>query len=315
MEETIQKHCPVIHNLFFSKKTEHKLLKRCVGFMYGLLLGLGFYELILVDLNFTEYAGLAVGSIICLMLALGIAFSSQIRCISMLAIPSFGGKAGRGVLKAVVLAYIISGPIQNLTSNGKEVARVFACTTSLTFNLTKARFELMFKPFTNALLGMRADVNEVKDTIRSVRDVAAPIVGEIQGEAEMRKMKEENDYLDASVGDTKRSKEIEEKYKTKGDNKYKTKGEMIEAERYEKNYIKKVEMRCQDQFSKASMKCREMFEKAYDRCYEAVTWAAAWLICWPMKLDFVCNIAEALGGASRCDPSKYIDPGLGEGMC
>lgn len=305
MERSLRKYFPCIYYLLISKKNEHKKLKITIGFIYGLLLGLGFYELILVDLNFTEFAAFAVGGVICLMLGFGIAFSSQIRCISMLAIPSFSGKAGRGVLKALVLAYIISGPIQNLTNNGKEVARVFACTTSLTFNLTKTRFELMFKPFTQALFGMKADVNEIKDTVRSIRDVSAPITGEIEGDAEMKKLKEENDYIDEAQGDTKTSKEIDDKYKTAG--------EVKESEKFEKLYIKKVEMRCMDQFSRAAEKCRGMFKKGYDVCYDTVTWVAAWLLCWPMKLDFVCNIAEALGGASRCDPSKDMDPGLGEG--
>lgn len=294
-----------IYRLLFSRKNEYKALKITFGFIYGLLLGLGFYELILVDLNFTENAALLVGGIICLMLGFGIAFSSQIRCISLLAIPSFCGKAGRGILKALVLAYIISGPISNLTNNGKEVVRVFSCTTSLTFNLTKTRFELMFKPFTQALFGMKADVAEVKDTIRSIRDVSAPIAGELEGEEEMKKLKEENDYLDTAMSDSKRSKEIDAKYRSKG--------EQIEAQKYENQYLKKIELRCEDQFTKASKKCRAMFQKAYDKCYDTVTWVAAWLLCWPMKLDFICNIAQALGGANRCDPAKDMDPGFGEG--
>lgn len=56
-----------------------------------------------------------------------------------------------------------------------------------------------------------------------------------------------------------------------------------------------------------------MFASAYDSCYNTVSWIAAWLLCWPMKLDFVCNIGDALGGAGRCDPSKEIDPGFGQG--
>nr|CAI5826874.1 unnamed protein product [Callosobruchus analis] len=105
-----------------------------------------------------------------------------------------------GVLKAVVITFIIAGPIENLGNNGKEVVRVFACTTSLTFNLTKTRFELMFKPFTQAIFGMKTGVEEIKDTVRSIKDVSAPVVGEIEDENEMRKMKEENDYLDEIVG-------------------------------------------------------------------------------------------------------------------
>ncbi|XP_028137332.2 protein sneaky [Diabrotica virgifera virgifera] len=300
-----KKFIPLFSRLFCSEKHENVALKRFFGFIFGFSLGILFYKFILVDLDFTEDSAIIVGGTICFMLAFGYAFSSQIRCITCLTFPIFGGKAGRGVLKALVIAFVISGPIQNIGNNGKEVVRVFACTAALTYNMTKTRFELMFKPFTQAIFGMKADMNEVKDTLRSIKDVSAPITGEIEDDREMRKMKEENDYLDIKLGDTKRSKTIDEKYKTKG--------EQIEAERYEKMYMEKIELRCENQFTKASNKCREMFANAYDTCYDTVTWLAAWLLCWPMKLDFICNIAEALGGSKRCDPRKDMDPGFGEG--
>lgn len=53
-----------------------------------------------------------------------------------------------------------------------------------------------------------------------------------------------------------------------------------------------------------------MFRKAYDTCYEKVSWVAAWLLCWPMKLTFVCNIARALGSTGSsggpCDATKEV---------
>lgn len=88
---------------------------------------------------------------------------------------------------------------------------------------------------------------------------------------------------------------------------------MVEAKKIEQNYLKKIEMRCQNQFNKAAEKCRNMFKSAYDKCYDTVTFIAAWLLCWPMKLTFICNIADALGGSSRCDPRKDMDIGFGEG--
>lgn len=208
------KYCPPLYHVLYSRKGEYRKQKIFMGFFYGLFLGLAFYELIIVDLNFTENVALIVGGTIALMLACGIASSSQIRCIALLAIPSFGGKAGRGVLKALVLAFIISGPIQNLTSNGKEVVRVFACTTHLTFNLTRTRFELMFKPFAEALHNMKTDANEIKDTIRSIRDVASPLAGEFENEEEMKKLKEENDYLDELQQQNLQSSDLDKKYKT-----------------------------------------------------------------------------------------------------
>lgn len=53
-----------------------------------------------------------------------------------------------------------------------------------------------------------------------------------------------------------------------------------------------------------------MFGKAYDACRNKVSWAVAWLLCWPMKLTFVCNIARALGGSGSsggpCDAATQV---------
>lgn len=32
-----------------------------------------------------------------------------------------------------------------------------------------------------------------------------------------------------------------------------------------------------------------------------------------MKLNFICNIGDVIGGVGKCDPSKELDPGFGEG--
>lgn len=58
---------------------------------------------------------------------------------------------------------------------------------------------------------------------------------------------------------------------------------------------------------------RKMFGDAYDRCYETVTWVAGWILCWPMKLTFVCDMVKALGVGDICDPDGQIDVGIGQG--
>jgi len=37
------------------------------------------------------------------------------------------------------------------------------------------------------------------------------------------------------------------------------------------------------------------------------------MLCWPVKLNFVCNMAHALGGSNICEPKGKIDSGIGEG--
>lgn len=97
---------------------------------------------------------------------------------------------------------------------------------------------------------MKADANEIKDTLSSIRDLMSPVVEEIEGEEEMIRLKEENDYLDELQGDTKRSKEMEEKHEKKVE-RAKSEGEVYEAK-----YKKKIEARCEEQLSRGAQRCR-----------------------------------------------------------
>ncbi|XP_044013553.1 protein sneaky, partial [Aphidius gifuensis] len=298
--------CPKLYHICFDPIGEHKKIRSLFGFFLGLILSIIFYITIIIDLEFDKYTTLVLGGIVIIMLSIGCASSIQVRCISILTIPVFFGRAGRAMLKALVLGYVIAGPIFNLTYNGKEVVRTFACSTQLTYNLTKTRFDLMFKPFQQAMKSMKSNANEVKDTLASVRDLMSPIVEEIEGEEEMKRLKEENDYLDALHDDTKTSDEIANKIRRKkninGDS----------GQLYEAKYKEKIQLRCQQQLNRGVEKCRDMFSSAYDKCEETVSWIASWLLCWPMKLTFVCNIVQALGGDSICDPDGKVDLGIGQ---
>ncbi|XP_068084359.1 protein sneaky [Anabrus simplex] len=305
LERSMQRFSPCCLKIFYSRPSEYRLVKGILGFFYGIFLGVAFYILILIDLDFQPVQLLILGVSICLMLGVGNALSIQIRCISLLAIPSFCGRSGRGVLKAVVLAYLIAGPFHNLTINCREVVRVFACASVLTFNMTRTRFELMVRPFQEGLMQMKADMGEVKETLHSIADVVQPIAEEVEDESEIQMIKEENEYIDALQGDTKRWDELKAKYQPHLKD--------TEDKKYEKGYKKKLEMRCEEIMDKAASNCRKAFSKSYDRCYEKVSWVAAWLLCWPMKLTFVCNIIDAIGGRKTCTAAGDLEPGFGEG--
>lgn len=97
---------------------------------------------------------------------------------------------------------------------------------------------------------MKVDANELKDTLSSVKDLMSPIVEEIEGEEEMRRLKEENDYLDELQDDTRRSDEIERKHEKEiADAK-------SEADVYEAKYKRKIEARCEKQLSHGAQRCR-----------------------------------------------------------
>lgn len=97
---------------------------------------------------------------------------------------------------------------------------------------------------------MKADADEIKETLSSVRELMSPIVEEIEGEEEMLRLKEENDYLDELQGDTKRSKELEKKHEER------LKEAKSEADVFEAKYKKKIEARCDEQLSRGAERCR-----------------------------------------------------------
>jgi hypothetical protein len=75
--------------------------------------------------------------------------------MSLLAMTTFCGRTGRRVLRAIILAYVLAGPIQNIANNGREIVRIFACSMTLNYNLTKTRLDLMFRPFAEGILNLK----------------------------------------------------------------------------------------------------------------------------------------------------------------
>ena len=49
-----------------------------------------------------------------------------------------------------------------------------------------------------------------------------------------------------------------------------------------------------DIFTKGTKKCKTIFEKKFDDCAEAVTWVLKWILCWPMKLTFICDVIGSM---------------------
>ncbi|VVC93279.1 unnamed protein product, partial [Leptidea sinapis] len=68
-------------------------------------------------------------------------------------------------MKAVVLTYVVAGPIANMGFNAREVVRVFSCSTQLSSNLTKLKYSLLEKPFQKALTSITTEIEDFKNTL------------------------------------------------------------------------------------------------------------------------------------------------------
>ncbi|XP_055955232.1 E3 ubiquitin-protein ligase DCST1 [Patella vulgata] len=71
--------------------------------------------------------------------------------------------------------------------------------------------------------------------------------------------------------------------------------------------------RCEDVFSQGVIRCRKWFGSAFDKCMKAL-WVLGYAVCWPMKLDFFCELVRFVPGAAGldCNSMAVMNPGLGE---
>uniref|UniRef100_A0A1B6E1U5 Dendritic cell-specific transmembrane protein-like domain-containing protein n=1 Tax=Clastoptera arizonana TaxID=38151 RepID=A0A1B6E1U5_9HEMI len=205
----------------------------------------------------------------------------------------------------MIIGYLIAGPYDNTVRNFREAGRSMSCTSVLLFNMTKLSYEVFIKPFKDAITGVKIDTSNLKDALTQVRDVVDPISQEIEGNENQKYLEEKNDYMDEKQGDTKRTDEIKQKYKESSSN--------DEGENFEKKYFKKLETRCQNLISGAERKCQNIFQNLYEKCEDTVHWLFSWLICSPMKITFLCNIVNVLGGDDACDPTNDLSSGFGDG--
>ncbi|XP_055905141.1 protein sneaky isoform X2 [Eupeodes corollae] len=209
------------------------------------------------------------------------------------------------------MTLIISGPLSNMASNGQEIVRVFACTTILNYNLTKTRFDLMSKPFQNTLAAMKGEISDIGGNFENIKQVLQPIKDEIEGNMEENHNSSEvlNSIVERLVrGDILSSLSFA--------NPTNTTDRMAKANRIKENYSKKMQLRCKEQLEKGENRCKDAFSSAHDKCMDKLPFVINTLLCWPLRIDYVCNMNllgyQETGGI--CDPGNVIDAKLGENM-
>lgn len=64
------------------------------------------------------------------------------------------------------------------------------------------------------------------------------------------------------------------------------------------------------QLERGTTKCKQSFKRVYDDCLND----ANFLICSPLKIDFICNLNDVASSlvTDLCDPSNVIDADFGD---
>ncbi|XP_022253866.1 DC-STAMP domain-containing protein 1-like [Limulus polyphemus] len=66
-----------------------------------------------------------------------------------------------------------------------------------------------------------------------------------------------------------------------------------------------------DVFSMGVVMCRKSFKEAEDRCFQKLSFLG-YLLCWPMKLTFLCRLVNVFLGDRMCEGHDPVNVGFGE---
>ncbi|EDW31089.1 GL15341 [Drosophila persimilis] len=280
----LQPYRPLYYLLYGQESEDEAWLKpvRYLGrFVVGLVLAYLLWALVALNFNLNRWFAhipMRFSVFEVFMLLNGVAFTllRSVRAVTMLIFVGLVGKSGRTYLRAIAFAFVIAGPIDNLALNAAEVARVFACTTVLTYNLTKTRFDLMARPFTNTLQHMRGDMAEVRNAFQELEDVLI---------------------------DLKYAVEESPDEEESGQSGQSDQSELPTAEATRENFLHNMRIRCEQQLSSGIRVCEEVFREGYDKCSTNFPDFMAPAICWPYRVDIVCRL-NVFGSPEKPHPPR-----------
>ncbi|XP_017051985.1 protein sneaky [Drosophila ficusphila] len=306
--------CRPIYCLLYASGKDDNATNQCIrllfSFLLGMLLAFLLWKLVALNFNVSIFAfdstNLSVFMGFILITGMFFMLCCPVRTIIMLMFVALVGRSGTTYLRAVAFSFIISGPIDNLVQNAGEVARVFVCTTVLTYNLSKTRFDLMAKPFTNTLKNMGGDVEEIRQTFDELHSVLS----------DLKYAVEHSDIEDEKYGD-KNTKSLYERWSRETHkmniSKPKTGGkELPTAAEVQERFLRNMRNRCKHQLRSGHRVCQEVFRKGYRKCTTNFPSLIGKAICWPYRVDIICEL-DLFGNPDKiCDPTNVVPRNFGD---
>nr|XP_039257765.1 protein sneaky-like [Styela clava] len=155
---------PLVRRIVESKTLECFLIKRLISAVIGFLVGYAYYAM-----SFSrafrpeeqEYADMVKWGVL-LASTIGCFVSPQCCCIAALCVPTMSAKTGRNFIQAILLAWILAGPITNIMYHATEAIRCISCVTELQENQSELMVDLMKAPIVHGL-GLIVDESDSLD--------------------------------------------------------------------------------------------------------------------------------------------------------
>ncbi|XP_015375443.1 PREDICTED: DC-STAMP domain-containing protein 2 [Diuraphis noxia] len=134
------------------------LLKSVLGFMSGIVLTMGMFMFLLLQLNYSYTKATVISSAIGGVLTLGLAFSPICRCIFMMVLPQLFSDKGRHALLMYAFILSFSGPSKTTLHNTGVLSESLTCLQDEIKSAIRQIVEIIKKP----LLAIRSSITRVK---------------------------------------------------------------------------------------------------------------------------------------------------------
>ncbi|KAK8760588.1 hypothetical protein V5799_028150 [Amblyomma americanum] len=180
-----------------------------------------------------------MGTAVILLTGVGYALSARARAIAWLLVPFLCGKAGRSAMVTASVSLILQGPIENMMTNSKIAVDSFMCLGALSYNHTKERLLLMYKPIKRIIWDFDEQAKVIHNETATIDQEVKPIEAEVSGDGrEAKALEADAEYVDKVSDSELRSKLVREKYEE-------LKKEIERDKEIEADYAKKLELRCE----------------------------------------------------------------------
>ncbi|XP_063424227.1 E3 ubiquitin-protein ligase DCST1-like [Mytilus trossulus] len=300
----IGKHC---YSFFTGPSDSYTPIKTALGFPFGFLLAYGLYFALIVPMQLEEQTRHFLGGFLILGVSCGYALSVELRCIICLLIPIFFGKEGRSYISAIAITYLISGPVQNIMDNGKEITRTLSCAAELSANHTRAKWELKMKPLEDAMKQWQAEGMYMNKVVNRVDSAFAPMKKEVRDQEDAAVMEAKTAKVDKLTGNKRGNRLAKIHQKNKSSNRD------SREKQTELQFRTKMDLQCENVWNEGVLRCRDKFKDLEKRCLKTIPFIG-YLLCLPMKMTFFCEIIRLIPGAAglSCDAMDVVEPGFGE---
>jgi hypothetical protein len=79
-----------------------------------------------------------------------------------------------------------------------------------------------------------------------------------------------------------------------------------------KTFKQKLSSQCEHHTENAEKSCKKAYNSLFENCFQKAPYLINLLICWPLKVDYVCNFKNLFSISNLCNPSSVIDASFEE---